>query len=328
MIAGKKHKRRMKMKITYNSKECWTNQIIGLLLILLSSLSLTGCAALVVAGAGAGAYTYISGNLVREYQADYEDLVGVCRRVYANMHYELIEDQSDGLKATLEGEKEGSTSVTISIDRLGKLRTNVGVRTGAVGYANLEESEEIHKKIIDELKTLKKYADKNVVTSEATEETQEQIVTLHAIRVEKHNGGQKDATGSPPPQAVAGKTQVAEGLSYLQASTETMYLYFSRSDRSVPKRMHQALNTVADTMKKNQHLTLHLQGYTDAAGGNDDNIALSSLWAEKVRWYLIERGIAPDRIRSNGYGAANFIESNGASGLQAMNRRVELHFIP
>ncbi len=318
----------MKMKTTINSRRFRANQTIISVLLLLFSFSISGCAALFVAGAGAGAYTYVSGNLVREYQADYDDLVDAGHQVFEKLNIELIEEQGTGLNASMEGNKEDTTSVTITINRLGKLRSEVGVRTGVVGYASLEQSEEIHKAIVAELKTMKKYASINFVGSEDLADQEEQIVTLHAIRVEKSYSDHQNSAGSQQSQKSSGKTQVAEGLSYLKGSSETIYLYFNRTERTVPKRMHQALKNVAETMKQNQRISLHVQGYTDAVGSNDDNIALSSLWAEQVRWYLVDRGIAPDRIRANGYGAANFFESNNSSGLQAMNRRVELHFIP
>jgi len=318
------------MKTNIHFRRFRANKSLALYLLLLFSFSISGCAALFVAGAGAGAYTYISGNLVREYQADYVDLVDAGHRVLKKLKIELVEEQSTGLNATIEGRKEDKTAVTITIKRLGRLRSEVGVRTGAVGYANLKQSEEIHKKIVAELKTMKRYASVNFAeSSEALiVDKEEQVVTLHAIRVEKYYRDNRDSAGTEQSQTSPGKTKVVEGLSYLKGSSEAIYLYFNRSERSVPKRMHQTLKNVVQTMKDNKNLSLHIQGYTDAVGSNDDNIALSSLWAEQVRWYLVNKGIAPDRIRANGYGAANFVESNRSSGLQAMNRRVELHFIP
>lgn len=310
------------MKTKSTSGRVSAKHITALFWLLLISFSLSGCAALVVAGAGAGAYTYIAGNLVREYQADYDDLVKVGHGVFDKLKIELVDDQGTGLNATIEGTKEDDTSVTITIKRLGRNHSEVGVRTGAVGYANRKQSEEIHAVILHQLKAMKKYAAISIVNEADAAVEEKQVVTLHAIRVDKHPDDPPKAADIGQKQNTPEKTQVADGLSYLKGASQTIYLYFNRSERVVPKRMHQTLKNVAETMKENKRITLHVQGYTDAVGSNNDNIALSNLWAEKVRWYLVNSGVAPDRIRSNGYGAVNFFESNQSTGLQAMNRRV------
>lgn len=302
--------------------------MIVLLLLLALPLLTSGCAALFVAGAGAGAYTYISGNLVREYRADFKDVVNACQQVIDREPFEVIEERGDGLEMTIEGVKEDGSPVTITINRLGKLDTEVGVRTGAVGYTNLNESKQLHDLFVDELRNTDKYAHLQIIAEDDQLVDETKVLTLHAIRVEKYYKDEQTQEGFQRLPRKNDTTEVAEGLAYLKGSSQPVYLYFNRSERAVPKRMYQSLDAVAETLKENTTMSLHVRGYTDSSGSRSDNIALSSLWAEKVRWYLIDHGIAPERIRSRGYGAVDLVETNRTSTLQAMNRRVELHFFP
>jgi outer membrane protein OmpA-like peptidoglycan-associated protein len=44
-----------------------------------------------------------------------------------------------------------------------------------------------------------------------------------------------------------------------------------------------------------------------------------------VRYYLARKGVAPYRMRAQGYGASHYIAPNATSDGRAQNRRVELH---
>jgi outer membrane protein OmpA-like peptidoglycan-associated protein len=55
-------------------------------------------------------------------------------------------------------------------------------------------------------------------------------------------------------------------------------------------------------LKENPKITVRLAGYTSAQGTEDINQKISEKRAKAVRDYLIEKGIAPDRIMTIGYG--------------------------
>lgn len=62
--------------------------------------------------------------------------------------------------------------------------------------------------------------------------------------------------------------------------------------------------------------------------GNDkdnDNEKLSDDRAHSVRQYIIDHGIAPDRLTAKGFGDTRPIASNDTKEGRAKNRRVELH---
>jgi outer membrane protein OmpA-like peptidoglycan-associated protein len=55
-------------------------------------------------------------------------------------------------------------------------------------------------------------------------------------------------------------------------------------------------------LKDNPEMNVRLAGYTSAKGTEEVNQELSELRANTVRDYLIEKGIAPERIAVIGYG--------------------------
>jgi outer membrane protein OmpA-like peptidoglycan-associated protein len=55
-------------------------------------------------------------------------------------------------------------------------------------------------------------------------------------------------------------------------------------------------------LKENPKMTVRLAGYTSAKGTEDINQKISEKRANAVRDYLIEKGIAPERITTIGYG--------------------------
>src|SRR5687768_10578826 len=71
-------------------------------------------------------------------------------------------------------------------------------------------------------------------------------------------------------------------------------------------------------------LRVRAEGYTDATGSDDVNMRLSHQRAEGVGRFLIDQGVAADRIAVQGLGAANPIAGNDTAEGRQQNRRVEL----
>lgn len=84
------------------------------------------------------------------------------------------------------------------------------------------------------------------------------------------------------------------------------------------------LNDVADALKSEPNTDITIEGYTDNVGAVSTNLELSQMRADRVRDYLIGRGVAQARIRAVGKGQANPIASNATPEGRANNRRVEI----
>jgi len=59
---------------------------------------------------------------------------------------------------------------------------------------------------------------------------------------------------------------------------------------------------LVETLNDNHNITIELSAHTDSRGSETLNLDLSQKRAQSVVDYLIEKGIAPDRLTAKGYG--------------------------
>jgi OOP family OmpA-OmpF porin len=88
-----------------------------------------------------------------------------------------------------------------------------------------------------------------------------------------------------------------------------------------------ALDDVADGLKKHPRLKVELQGHTDSKGPDAYNLTLSQKRADAVRNYLIKDGVPSTQITAKGYGEGQPIADNATEEGRAMNRRVVMFVI-
>jgi hypothetical protein len=119
-------------------------------LLLLGLLLAAGCAA-VVAGAGAGAYSYVSGELKRTYPVDFDTAGEAVDKSLAALKISVAERRSTGMETTLSGMRTDQTPVTVTVAMIGPKATEIGIRTGLVGYWDKSGSELIHATIAKQL---------------------------------------------------------------------------------------------------------------------------------------------------------------------------------
>ena len=70
-------------------------------------------------------------------------------------------------------------------------------------------------------------------------------------------------------------------------------------------------------------MKIEIHGHTDNTGSAELNVKLSQQRAETVKNYLIQKGIAVDRVGSKGFGGAKPIADNSHEATRKLNRRVE-----
>ena len=97
---------------------------------------------------------------------------------------------------------------------------------------------------------------------------------------------------------------------------------FDKSDLRADSRP--TLEETADTLKDNPGVHITVEGHTDAQGTEIYNERLSVRRAEAVFRYLVNRGVAPERMEVVGYGESKPVASNDTEEGRAQNRRVEL----
>ncbi|NIR36899.1 MAG: OmpA family protein, partial [Actinobacteria bacterium] len=101
-------------------------------------------------------------------------------------------------------------------------------------------------------------------------------------------------------------------------------IYFETGKAVIRRRSHGLLDQLAAVMGSRPDITkVRVEGHTDSRGRDRYNMELSEQRAAAVRQYLLSRGIAGDRLLSQGFGETQPLESNDTREGRAANRRVE-----
>jgi outer membrane protein OmpA-like peptidoglycan-associated protein len=84
------------------------------------------------------------------------------------------------------------------------------------------------------------------------------------------------------------------------------------------------LDSAYNILFNNPEISAEIAVHSDSTNEWANSVRLTWLRAESIRNYLVERGIASDRLKSKGYGSLEPIAPNSTEIGRKMNRRVEL----
>lgn len=87
------------------------------------------------------------------------------------------------------------------------------------------------------------------------------------------------------------------------------------------------LNVVVDLLKTNPKMEIELAGHTDNRGNAKLNLKLSQSRVDKVKAYLVSKGISAKRVRGKGYGGKRPIANSDSEESRRLNRRVEFTIV-
>lgn len=100
-------------------------------------------------------------------------------------------------------------------------------------------------------------------------------------------------------------------------------------DRSeVQSGFYGTLQSVSKVLNEFNESVLVVAGHTDSTGSASYNMDLSVKRAQSVASYLIQQGVAVDRLKVRGFGESMPLASNNSESGRAENRRVELLIEP
>lgn len=102
---------------------------------------------------------------------------------------------------------------------------------------------------------------------------------------------------------------------------------FASGSAKLNKSAGEQLDKAVEFAANRQDANLTVTGYTDDRGDAQSNLNLSAARAEAVKAYLVEHGVAADRILTKGEGAANPVADNKTAAGRAKNRRVEINSV-
>ena len=88
------------------------------------------------------------------------------------------------------------------------------------------------------------------------------------------------------------------------------------------------LDEIVTLLQESPDVQIAIRGHTDADGDPEQNQLLSEERAAAVVQYLIDRGIAGERLSAVGFGDTQPVASNDTKEGKAENRRIEFIIIP
>ncbi len=98
---------------------------------------------------------------------------------------------------------------------------------------------------------------------------------------------------------------------------------FEQGTTNLLSQSYPELDLVVSFLKSNPKVNIELAGHTDNRGIPAQNVKLSQMRVDKVKEYLVSKGITGRRISGKGYGGAKPIANNDTEETRLYNRRVE-----
>jgi OOP family OmpA-OmpF porin len=130
--------------------------------------------------------------------------------------------------------------------------------------------------------------------------------------------GVKENNGCPEVKQEI-KQEIVEKVNYAAKRIQ-----FKFAQAEISPESFKTLNEVVAILKDNKELKLTIEGHTSADGIYEQNMKLSTARAEKVKEYLISKGISAERLTAIGYGPTKLLNPGKTEAEKAQNRRVEL----
>ncbi len=133
---------------------------------------------------------------------------------------------------------------------------------------------------------------------------------------------------APPPQAavappVRGKVAVTGNKITIDEKIQ-----FAHDQATILAASFGLLNEVVQVIKDNAQIKkLLIEGHASSDGDKAHNLKLSDERAKAVVTYLVEHGVAKDRLSSKGFGSSDPIADNNTEEGREKNRRVEFTIV-
>lgn len=104
----------------------------------------------------------------------------------------------------------------------------------------------------------------------------------------------------------------------------TLHFNFEFNSADLDDESSQYLKDLSKALLDNPQLKIKLVGHTDNIGSDKFNLKLSIYRAEVIKNFIVEQGVATDRIVADGKGMREPLNTNKNEAERALNRRVEL----
>ncbi|MFO7561852.1 MAG: OmpA family protein [Enhygromyxa sp.] len=104
-------------------------------------------------------------------------------------------------------------------------------------------------------------------------------------------------------------------------------ILFDTNKANIKSDSKPILDRAVEVLQMYPQVRIEVSGHTDSNGGYEHNVDLSQRRAESVKQYLIDNGVAEDRIETRGAGPNEPIATNDTKEGRAQNRRIEVKIL-
>lgn len=126
------------------------------------------------------------------------------------------------------------------------------------------------------------------------------------------------AAPAPKPKPEPPRVEVKEDRIEV---TETIFFDFNKA--TIRSDSFGLLDEIARVINEHPEIAkIRVEGHTDSVGGAAYNLTLSRKRADAVTKYLVDKGVAPTRLATEGYGLTQPLDDNETEDGRAKNRRV------
>jgi Outer membrane protein and related peptidoglycan-associated (lipo)proteins len=105
-------------------------------------------------------------------------------------------------------------------------------------------------------------------------------------------------------------------------------ILFATNSSTLNPASQSALTSFANSLNSNPDTEVQVYGHTDNTGNDAINNPLSEKRAQSVHNFLQSKGVAGNRMKSQGFGSTQPIADNSTVAGRSQNRRVEIYILP
>ncbi|MZR61549.1 OmpA family protein [Alcanivorax sp. DP30] len=150
----------------------------------------------------------------------------------------------------------------------------------------------------------------------------EKVVEKVVAEADSDGDGIPDSRDKCPNTLAGGKVD-GDGCLLKNQTISFNNIGFELNSAKITASSRPTLDKLAESLQSQTDFNVEIAGHTDSTGSAEYNETLSDKRANSVREYLINKGVAEDRLTSRGYGEVDPVASNETASGRAMNRRVE-----
>lgn len=232
---------------------------------------------------------------------------------------EATEKDLDATKADLDQAREQAENLAKDLKDSQKQYDDLRKSSGAQ-VAGLSSDLQAKQKELEEKEELLKNREERLKMLEEIIRKQDELMTALSDRVKKALMG-FDADEL--------SVEMRDGKVYVSMSDK---LLFKSASANVEPKGVEALEKIADVMKKNTDINMAIEGHTDSLAINTarfkDNWDLSVARSVSVVRLLTDNGVDPQRVTAAGKGEFSPIGDNKTKEGRAKNRRTEIVLTP